>query len=194
MLLLSWKMAISTDSYAFNFVYQGTKSLTKSFRAVKDKYWEFKDILWRGWSKNYHPGYQAGGCCTEKPAQHLVWLRGVELPFLIDFFKPSLFWKTKLMCKAFCLFKKEFLHFYILIISCKIGIPSEIIWIKIHWIKKIKIKKYLPKKITKDYGFYWCLGRAPGTDAETCPNSFHSSKFYISNISLIKMPSSRWKL
>lgn len=46
MLLLSWKIAISTVLYAFNFVYQGKKSLTKSLSAVKDKYWGFKeDIL-----------------------------------------------------------------------------------------------------------------------------------------------------
>ena len=67
-LLLSWKIAISTVLCAFNFVYQGKKSLTESLSAVKDKYWEFKeDILLRGWSKkNYHSGYIIQKTASEK--------------------------------------------------------------------------------------------------------------------------------
>jgi len=89
MLLLDWKIAVSTVSYAFNFVYHGKKSLTKSFSAVKDKDWEYKeDIFFRGWSKkNYPPGYHSGNGLTEKPAQYLEWLWCLELSFLYWLFQ-----------------------------------------------------------------------------------------------------------
>lgn len=99
MLLLSWKIAISTVSYAFNFVYQGKKSLTKSFSAVKDKYWEFKEnILWRNDLRGITILDTSQETASWETAQHFKRLRCLELPFLYWVFQDLSVLKKVAFC------------------------------------------------------------------------------------------------